>query len=102
VFLIDNEIYVAILPTTLANEIDLSINLGTKLELKMSKAPETIPTIDYETAMKISSQPAKFSLHSINCGNLFFELVTINDEKFKVPYDPDLTIKGKYINSASN
>jgi len=59
----------------------------------MISDPELIPTIEYEKANAIASQTGKFSLYSTKCSPSFFELVTVNDNRFRLPYDPQLTVK---------
>merc|ERR1712210_314379 len=43
--------------------------------------------------MGIAAQTGKFSLYSTKCSPSFFELVTVNDNRFRLPYDAQLTVK---------
>ena len=90
-----HQIYVTIHNTSNASKIDLSINFGTTDDYKVIGEAEDIRTINPDAARAISSQTGNFSICNTEQSSSFFELVTVDEMKFRLPYDPDLTIKGK-------
>jgi len=93
VFAVLKQLFVVILNLSNNALINVDIDLGCKEELEMVGKPEKLATIDSITAKDIASQPPKSSLYSEMITSSFFELVTVSDNKFKLPYDPELTVK---------
>ena len=96
VFIQHRQIYVLIHNSSYSSKIDLDINFGTTNENEVIGEAENLPTIGPDAVKAISSQTGNYSLYNTERGSSFFDLVTVDDMKFRLPYDPDLTIKGKY------
>jgi len=88
-----NQVIVVLLNVTNLARIKVHIDFGTKQELEMIGEPERLATIDSVTAKAIASQTGKFSLYSQKHSPSFIEIVTVNENRFKLPYDPELTVK---------
>ena len=97
VYSILKHVFIVLLNLSLQEQISVDIDFGTKQEVKVIGKPERIQAIDSTTARTISTQNPKSSLFNQKAASLFFELVTVSDNKIKLPYDKDLTIKGNQV-----
>ena len=94
VFTMVKQIIVVLLNISNQAQINLDIDFGRKQEIKVKGKPVRLATIDSETAKDIATQSPKSSLYSEKDTSSFFELVTVSDNRFKLPYDPELKVKG--------
>jgi len=89
-----NQLIVVLLNISNHAQVNVDIDLGCKQEVEVVGEPERLATIDSITAKDIACQPPKSSLYSEKNTSSFFEMVTVSDNRFKLPYDPELTVKG--------
>ena len=89
-----NQLIVVLLNISNHAQVNVDIDLGCKQEVEVVGEPERLATIDSITAKDIACQPPKSSLYSEKNTSSFFEMVTVSDKRFKLPYDPELTVKG--------
>jgi hypothetical protein len=94
VFTVLKQIIVVLVNISNQAQINLDIDFGGKQEIEVNGMPERLATIDSDTAKDIAMQSPKSSLYSEKDTSSFFELVTVSDNRFKLPYDPQLTVKG--------
>lgn len=88
-----NQLIVVLLNISNHAQVNFDIDLGCKQEVEVVGEPERLATIDSITAKDIACQPPKSSLYSEKNTSSFFEMVTVSDNRFKLPYDPELTVK---------
>jgi len=97
VFAASKQIIIVLLNISNVAQLNLDIDFGRNQEIKVKGKPERLATIDSQTAKEISTYSRKSSLYSEKNTSSFFELVTVSENRFKIPYDPELTVKGSNI-----
>ncbi|CAG5086515.1 Oidioi.mRNA.OKI2018_I69.PAR.g11240.t1.cds [Oikopleura dioica] len=86
-------LYVVILTLVSESLLTVDIDFGVDHNFEETGKAEFVDAIDTDTAKKIKSNKPNNSLLKEKSGRLFFEMKTVSDNRIKIPYDPELTIK---------